>query len=90
MLTEQDILKEIDELLKHKYQLSEAEYEETLKMREDSLNIIQKEFLEERRKKISKLMNLPEPPKSEERLKKEEMFKAKLIKAGYVFKKDRI
>jgi hypothetical protein len=90
MLTEKDILKEIDELLKHKNQLSEAEYEETLKMREDSLNIIQKELLEERRKKINKIMNIPEPPKSEERLKKEEMFRYKLTKAGYIFKKDRI
>ena len=60
-IREEDVLREVEEVLKYKDQLTEAEYLEFLQMKNEALETIQEELLESRRKKIYKLLNIPDP-----------------------------
>ena len=69
-ISDEDVLRHAEELLKYKDQLTEAEYLEVLQMKNDALDDIQEELLESRRKKIYKLLNIPEPRLSVAELEK--------------------
>jgi chemotaxis protein histidine kinase CheA len=71
-INNKSLIKELDTLLQHKDLMPEDTYQEALRMKKDILNDIQTELMRSRRKKINKLMNIPEVvrPVSEETRRK--------------------
>ena len=81
--TDQDLLSQIEIILQNKSTVSEEDYKEALQIKKDILDDIQKELIKSRRKKINKLMNIPEPPMSKEKKEKLENIKHRLKKFGW-------
>jgi len=73
------LLKDVEDLLDHPEHFSLGQYEEVIKLKKDILNDIQKDLLDSRRKKINKLMNIPEQPRIISAEKRAKIDKVKLI-----------
>lgn len=62
--SDKDMLLDIEKILQNPSIYSESDLKDVQLMKDDIINDIQKELLESRRKKINKIMNIPELPHS--------------------------
>jgi C4-type Zn-finger protein len=66
----QGMLEKVDQMLQNRAVFNDTDIEELHKIKKEILDSIQKDLMDDRRKKLNKILNIPEPPMSEEKRKK--------------------